>query len=336
MWQHCYKSMRRYFLLLLATVVLFSGCHVSKDNKPISGSHILLNTHVAITVYEASQEHLIEECFDLIRQYEKKLSRTIASSEIAMLNARETETVSTDTAALLKKALYFSELSNGAFDVTVGSVSSLWDFNAVKPTVPGEHAIREALTHVGYTGMTVDGTTVRFEDSQTTLDLGAIAKGYIADQVKAFLVENGVEHAIIDLGGNLLCIGDKPDGHAYTVGVQDPDRSRGELLLTVAIKDKSVVTSGIYERCFEVNGKTYHHILDPSTGYPVNHDLASVTIISDLSVDGDAYSTACMAMGLEKSQQLINSIDGIDAIWITKDGMIHYSNGLTDRYTISQ
>ncbi len=316
-------------------ILILGGCHSRQSKKPISDHAFLLDTYVSITLYNDSQKHLIDECFDLIEQYEKKFSRTIESSEIARINARMIDTISPDTAVLLEKALYYSEISDGAFDITIGSVSALWNFTTIAPTVPNEKDIQKALTYVGYRGVTISGTAVNFSNPETKLDLGAIAKGYIADRVKEYLVENGVEYGIINLGGNLLCIGEKPDGTSYTVGVQKPGSERGEYLLTVSVAHKSVVTSGIYERCFAVDGKAYHHILDPQTGYPIDNELASVTIISEHSVDGDGFSTACMALGLDKSKQLINHIDGIDAIWIMRDGTIHFSDGLTDRYTIS-
>ena len=338
MWRRCRDRLWRPIAWLLAAALMLplGGCRANPSPKLVSGNAFLLNTYVAITLYDESQGHLIEECFDLIEQYEQKLSRTIASSEIARLNKRTDQTVSADTAALLEKALFFSDVSGGAFDVTIGSVSSLWDFTANDPAVPANADIQAALAHVDFRGVAIDGTAVTFADDETMLDLGAVAKGFIADRVKEYLVDKGVKHGIIDLGGNLLCIGNRPDDTPYTIGVQDPRSERGALVLTVAVNDRSVVTSGIYERCFEQDGKTYHHILDPQTGYPIDNELDSVTIISRHSVDGDGYSTACMAMGLKASQALINQTDGIDAIWITRDGQIHYSDGLTDRYTISK
>ncbi len=316
-------------------MVIQTACQSTSKPEPISGNRFLLNTFITITLYDPAQQALLDECFERIETYEQRLSRTVESSEIARLNARKIDTVSADTARLLEKALSFSNLSGGRFDITIEPIAALWNFSSSSPIRPDSEAIKAALLSVGYEHLSIDGQTVTFDRDDTRLDLGAIAKGFIADEIKAFLLDNGVEHGIIDLGGNILCIGDKPDGTPYTVGIQDPDKSRGELLLTLSVSDCSVVTSGIYERCFEQDGKTYHHILDPDTGYPCDNELASVTILSEHSVDGDGYSTACMAMGLEKSRALINQTDGIDAVWVTKNGDIYYSEGLEERYTLS-
>lgn len=168
------------------------------------------------------------------------------------------------------------------------------------------------------------------------IDLGAIAKGYIADRLKDFLVENQVTSATIDLGGNILCVGDKPDGSAFRIGIRQPFGDQGSPMLVVPVSGWSVVTSGIYERYFEEDGTLYHHILNPSTGYPCENNLLSVTILSEHSVDGDALSTTCFSLGLSDGMALIDSLDEIYAVFVTDDYNIHYSEGLTDRFAISE
>ena len=143
--------------------------------------------------------------------------------------------------------------------------------------------------------------------------------------MKEFLIAEGVENAIIDLGGNILCIGERPDGEAFRVGIQKPFAKRSETIAVAEIRNRSVVSSGIYERCFEKDGILYHHILDPKSGYPYENDLVSVTILSEQSVDGDALSTTCFALGLEKGMELIDTLEDVQAVFITEDGELHLS-----------
>ena len=190
--------------------------------------------------------------------------------------------------------------------------------------------LAEAVTHVDYTNLVIQGDQVILKDPESGVDLGAIAKGYIADQVKEYLVSQEVTSAIINLGGNVLCIGTKPDGSTFNVGIQYPFQARTDLIAIVKIDDFSVVTSGVDQRNFTINDKMYHHILDTSTGYPCNNGLLAVTILSPQSVDGDGLSTTCFALGLEKGMELINSLDDIYAVFVTEDYSLHYSEGFEE------
>jgi len=258
--------------------------------------------------------------------YENLLSRTRENSEIYRINQGSLRHLSTETAELLGIALSYSEASGGRLDPTIGAVSCLWDFHAQEPTLPDKQQISEALSRVDYHRVQLSGSTVTLEQKDILLDLGAVAKGYIADGIKEYLVEQGVTSAVIDLGGNILCIGSRPDGNPFQIGVRQPFTESDSILMEpLQIKDRSVVTSGIYERCFEVDGVLYHHLLDPDTGYPCDNELASVTIISDHSVDGDALSTACYLLGLEKGLSLVREQENVQAIFITKDNEIIYS-----------
>ena len=172
-----------------------------------------------------------------------------------------------------------------------------------------------------------DGNIVTFADDDTAIDLGAIAKGYIADRIKDYLTEQGVKSAIINLGGNVVCVGEKTDGKPFKIGLQKPFADRTETVAALDINDLSVVSSGVYERHFIQDGVNYHHILDPHTGYPYENGLTQVTIISKLSVDGDGLSTSCFALGLENGMKLADSLDGVYAVFITEDGELHYSEG---------
>ena len=252
-------------------------------------------------------------------------STTNTDSELYKLNHANGQpfTVSSETANLIQEGIHYSELSGGAFDLTIEPVSALWDFKADKPTVPSSDAIAHAVSHVDYTKIDIQDNTVTLEDPEAGIDLGAIAKGYIADQVKTYLKKQGIKHAIINLGGNVDVIGTKPDGSKYNIGIQKPFDESGEAITSVQLKDQTVVTSGIYERYFKKNGKLYHHILDPRTGYPCENNLYSVSIITDSSTKADALSTTCFLLGYEKGMELIQSMDGVEAIFITDDEKGH-------------
>lgn len=316
--------------VLLALCLTLCACAPAERTEQA----FLLNTIVRLTLWEAD-DAAFDECFALIRASEAALSRTVPSGEIARLNARQTTSVSPATAELIADALALAEATGGAFDPTVGAVSALWDFAAETPVVPDAAALAAACGSVGFAGVRVEGTTVTFDRPDTRLDLGAIAKGEIADRVAALLRERGVEHAILNLGGNVVVIGGRPDGEAYRVGVQDPASDAQHSLLSVAVRDGSVVTSGIYHRGFTADdGRYYHHILDPRTGLPCDNELASVTILSQSSRQGDGLSTACMLLGTDAGMALIEATGGVEAIFVTRGGEIICSSGVAEHYDL--
>lgn len=315
--------MRRLLPLILLLVLALSGC----GRQQVSLSGFALNTAVSVTVYGGTQEDA-QGAMELCRSYETVFSRTDPDSELYRLNHREIDTVSDELARVIAQGLAYSRLTDGAFDITAGSISQLWDFTAASPAAPPADEIREGLTHVGYEKVTLEGNRVVFSDPGTVIDLGAIAKGYIADRMADYLRDAGVASAIIDLGGNLFCLGGRLDGSDFQVGVQYPYEARSVTIGGLGVRDKSVVTSGVYERCFTQDGRLYHHILDTATGFPVENGLVAVTVVSDCSLDGDALSTGCFALGLEEGMALVESLEGMEAAFITEDLEIHLSSGL--------
>lgn len=328
------------FLILIIIAVVFLPSYILKNrsdsnNSPITDTRFALNTVITITLYDSQDTSILDGAFKLCNDYENILSRTLETSELYKLNHSEdlVNKVSPELAEIIEKGLQYSKMSDGSFDISIAPISQLWDFTADNPVVPTGADIASMLPYVGYGNFSINGTTVTKTQTKNELDLGGIAKGYIADKMKDYLLKNGVTEAIINLGGNILCVGDK-NGELYNIGVQAPFEDQNITLASMKIADKSIVTSGIYERCFTQDGKLYHHILDPKTGYPYQNDLTSVTIISDKSVDGDALSTTCFALGYEKGMSYINSRDELDAIFVTSDGEIYYSDNLEAKYQI--
>ena len=318
---------KRLTALLSASILLLSGCSGLPRERSQTYTDTLFDTVISVQIFDSVDEDVLKGCEKLCKKYDSMFSNKIEDSEISRINSAggNPVEVSKETIKLIKKGIYYSEMSDGAFDITIAPVSSLWDFKAETPSVPSPEAIAEAVSHVNYENIIIRDNTVKLTDPHAGIDLGAIAKGYIADRIKDYLEEEGVRHAMINLGGNVLAMGSKLDGSDYNIGIQEPFDETGEPITSVKISDKSVVTSGIYQRYFKADGKIYHHILDPNTGYPCENNLYSVTILTDSSLTADALSTTCFLLGYDRGMKLINQLDNVDAVFITNDNQIHYS-----------
>lgn len=298
----------------LMCLVLLASCSA----RPTSRTEFLMDTVCKIDIYSGSDK--TEDAFILCRELENMLSRTKATSDIYKINSGKSE-VNPETAKLVEKALKYSEISDGRFDISVCSASELWDFNEGK--IPQDKAISAVLEKIDYKRIKVDGNTV--DSGGTKIDLGGIAKGYICDEVTAFLREKGTTEAIINFGGNVSIIGNN-GGKGYNIGIAKPFSS--DVVATVVLSDTSAVTSGVYQRYIEEDGKLYHHILDPKTGKSADTDLLSVTVISKSSADADALSTVCMLLGLKEGMELIESIPDTEAFFIDRSYNLSHTSGL--------
>ncbi|MDD3277449.1 MAG: FAD:protein FMN transferase [Lachnospiraceae bacterium] len=297
-------------VFLLAGSLFTAGCQRASDSPSlVSRQGFYFDTSITISVASDDAEQILDDCMKLCGEKELIFSRTLENSELYQVNHRTQNTlnVSGELAEVIQTGISFYELSDGMLDITMAPVCDLWDFKSESPVLPPKDKIVEALTHVDGSAVHISGTQLSFDRDDIQIDLGALAKGYIADCLKSFLKDQGVVSAQINLGGNVLLVGSKPDGSAWKVGIQKPFADRGTVEQVLEITDQSVVSSGIYEREFELDGVQYYHILDPHTGYPVQTDLAQATIVSDSSLLGDAYSTTCVLLGHEKAKSLTDA-----------------------------
>ena len=312
---------------MMTFLLICGGCTAEKTLPKLSEVGFFLDTVITLTAYTESSQVLkdaLQEC----GRYEKLLSRTVEGSDVWRINHAEGAPVevSDDTISILQCGIKISELSGGAFDVTIAPVSTLWDFTSGAAVLPDAEEIARAAEKVDYRKISIQGNTVSMPAGMM-IDLGGIAKGYIADRIKDYLEKHGVKHAILSFGGNVIGIGTKPDGSEWKVGIQDIDKATGEYMLVSRNTGGSAVTSGIYERGFDLEGVRYHHLLSAETGWPVQNELASVTIFSESSMEGDALSTTAFVLGREDGLKLIESLDGIEAVFIAKDRTVTYSSG---------
>ena len=324
------KSKRLTALILVLSCLALGLCGCRAEEKKESAVGFYLDTVITLTAY-VQDVSVLEDALKECGRYENLLSRTVEGSDVWKLNhaGGEPVRVSEDTLRILEAARQISEDSGGAFDVTIAPVSTMWDFTSGAAVLPDAGALSLAAEKVDYTRVVVDGDRVTLPEGMM-IDLGGIAKGYIADAVKGYLVKRGVKSGILSFGGNIVAIGKKPDGSPWKVGIQDIDKPTGAYMLVVRSEGGSVVTSGIYERGFELDGTYYHHILDTKTGWPVQNELASVTILSEDSMLGDALATAAFALGTERGTALIESIDGVEALFIARDRSITGTSGAQD------
>lgn len=309
-------------MIFVLSILLTAGC-TKKEDSYISTQDMFFDTVISIKLFGTDDESILEGCKSIMSNYEEMFSRTIESSDVGRINSAEGKPVevSDETIYLIETALKFSEMSNGVFDITTAPLSDLWDVKNNPGIIPEKEDIEKALSHVGYKNIILhEGNKVSLKDPEAAIDLGALAKGYAGDKLKEYIKSKGVKSGIIDLGGNIVTIGTKMDGSNYNIGIQKPFDDRNTVISTVSVKDKSVVSSGSYERYFEKDGKIYHHIFDPFTGYPVDNDLTEVTIVSESSLMGDAFSTTCFALGKEKGIELAKKYkDDIDVYFVTDD-----------------
>ncbi|EOC99651.1 FAD:protein FMN transferase [Caldisalinibacter kiritimatiensis] len=327
-------------LLLTLGYNLFFSKGKQYTNEPISKTGFLLGTIVEVKIYDQVDEAIFDKVFNILDEIENKMSVNIQTSEVSKINNNagiKSVNVSEETFNVINKGKYYSSISNGNFDISIGPLVELWNIGSGNEQIPSSKQIQEALNNIDYRNIILDKSnySVRLSKKGMMIDLGGIAKGYAADKIASYLKDNNINSAIINLGGNVYALGARPDKTPWKIAIQNPLETRGTYLGTVELKDKSVVSSGVYERYFVHNDKRYHHILSPFTGYPVENSLLSVTIVSDKSIDGDGLSTAVFTLGLDKGANLINSLEGIEAIFIDDKQNVYITTGLKNSFELT-
>nr|WP_205608231.1 FAD:protein FMN transferase [Clostridium sporogenes] len=319
--------------------LVFVGCD-SKSEEPVSRETYLMGTIINIKAYGKNADKAVQASVDKISDIENKMSLNISTSEINKINKNAgiaPVKVSKNTFDVVKASLIYSEKTKGSFDITVEPLVSLWGIGTDKARIPSKDEINNALKLINYKDVVTNEkeSTIMLKRKGQAIDLGAIAKGYTADELKKVLLNYNVSSAFLNLGGNVYVLGNKPDKTPWKIGVQNPLEPRGDYLGIVSVSDKSVVTSGNYERFFERNGKRYHHIFDTKTGYPAEKGLISVSIISNKSIDGDALSTSVYTLGLDEGKKLIESLKDVEAVFVTNDKKVYITSGLKDTFKLT-
>lgn len=330
----------KFLLLILSSFILLASCNKNITTEPIAKTEFVLGTVCTITLYDDEADEAFEESFQRLKEIEDKMTINAAGSEVDLVNnaaGEEYIKVSKDTFFVISEGKKYSELSGGLFDISVGPLVKLWNIGTDSARLPTQEEINSKLPLVGYENILLDENEnkIMLKNKDMIIDLGGIAKGYAADEVKRILKDYGIKNAIINLGGNVLTIGDNPQGRPWRIGIQNPDASRGDYVGTIQSTDQTIVTSGIYERYFVADGKHYHHMLNPYDGYPFDNNLASVTIITDKSIIADAFSTSVFGKGLEKGLEYVSEQKDMEAIFITLDNKVYITPGLKDNFTIT-
>lgn len=334
--------------LVLASVFILGGCSEkreqaqqmlaqAKEENRHEATTFAMDTIMTFTVYHENGEQIMTDAEQEIRRLERLLSVTIEDSEIAQLNAnagKQAVPVSEDTMYLLKTAKEMDELTNGCYDMTISPVVKAWGFTEEEHYVPTQAELDALMPLVDNDSVILseEDQTAYLEKEGMAVDLGGIAKGYTSDAVTKLMKKEGVESALIWLGGNISAIGNKPDGNPWKIAVENPLNTEDYVGL-VEVSDCSVITSGGYQRYFDQDGKRYHHIIDPATGYPSDSGLLSVTIISENGTKADALSTALFVMGYDRAVELWRQSDDFEAIFVTEDGKVIATEGIADQFT---
>lgn len=329
---------KMYVLLaILCICILFAGCKEDseEDLKETSREVFAMDTYMTLKAYGADGEETLDEAIEEIQKLDALWSVGNTESEIARLNQKKTEKVSKETIQLIQCAKKVSKETEGAFDITIYPLMELWGFPSQNYQVPSEAEIKEILdSNIGMDKVVVDekNQEITLKD-EAQIDLGGIAKGYTSEQVARILKQHDIEHGVISLGGNVQAIGKKIDGSRWKVGIQPP-KDDMEMIGTYEACNEAVITSGGYERYFEEDGKTYHHILDPDTGKPSNQDLISVTVISEDGMLADCLSTTLFVMGKEKAEEYWkNNREKFQMILVDEDEKIYITEGIKDYFS---
>lgn len=332
---------------MIMIAILITGCTQSTkgetlqlNKNPYSKTEFLLGTVVTIKIYDNDKEDVLESAFERIEELEEQISAEKQESLVNEINKNagiRPIKVSKDIYRLIESGKQHSQLANGLFDISIGPLTQLWHIGFPDARKPEQHEIDHVLPLVNYENIELNkqNQTVYLTEKDMKLDLGAIAKGFITDEVVTVLKEAGVTSAIIDLGGNIYAYGQNPSGDQWFIGIQDPFSARGNIVGKIQQENKSIVTSGIYERYLEIDGMKYHHLLNPNDGYPFNNDIAGITIITSSSTDADALSTAVFAKGIKEGMEYVERFEDTEAIFIDHNKNVYITSGIKGKFTLT-
>lgn len=321
---------KRLTLTIIGITLFLTSCTRSTDiKKKYEKTIFAFDTMLTLAIYNNNQEdaeEILKEAEIRTKYLENSISKTIEDSFVYEINKTkemdlENNNLKELAVELIEKSIKYSKLTDGYFDITIEPLVKLWGFGEENQKVPNKEDIALVSEKVDYKKITVEENKIKLED-ETTIDLGGIAKGYIADDLKNFLLSKGIDQGLINVGGNVLLIGNKPGKKLFNIGIRNPIEGNGKLLGVISVEDKSIVTSGVYERFFVEKGVNYHHIINPKTGYPTKSDILAVTIVSNLSIDGDALSTSVFLLGEKKGMELVENFENVEALFIKKDGTL--------------
>lgn len=334
------NNARMALIVLIAIVFGTTACTKQTENDIYEETQIKMGTPMTIKAYGTDSKSAVNEAFRRIDEIEQLTSLNIDSSEVNKINraaGRQYVSVHHEVVVMIKKSIEYSKLSGGAFDITVGPIVQLWKLGTSEARVPDNNEIIDKLPLVGYEKIRLneDTNSVMLEKEGMIIDLGGIAKGYAADEVNNILAKHGVKRALVNIGSSTInVIGQKDNNKPWTVGLRHPRKEIGQGFLGIVKEsDKSISTSGDYERFIIVEGKRYHHVLNPKTGYPAESGVVSDTLIVDnalpySSMSADALSTSVFVLGPEKGMELIKSISGIDGIIVMSDSRLVITPGV--------
>ena len=333
-------NLKKILALGLAGAILCTGCAEQREaaqqmleNKKMENRHeattFAMDTVMTFTVIHEDGDELIIDAEQEIRRLENLLSVTMDSSDVSKLNAaagKEALDVHVDTQVLLQTGKTLGEKTNGMFDIAISPIVKAWGFTEEEHHVPTQAELDALLPLINPDDVILEKGTAYLQKEGMAVDLGGIAKGYASDKVAALLKEKGVESGIFSLGGNVYGIGRKPNGEKWQVALANP-LDANDYCGLISVENQATVTSGGYQRFFEENGKKYHHIIDPATGYPAESGLLQVTIISESGTEADVYSTALFVMGLENALEFWQENGGFEAIFVTEAGEVIATEG---------
>ena len=326
-------------VVLIAGLLMITSCKPSlrKEGRTVFALGAVCSIQLFTDKPQTEVDAVLQTCIRRLEELEQHLSANADESTLISINQAAglaAVDVPADTYPVFARAAFFAEKTKGAFNPVIGGVVKLWNIGFEQAHKPDADEIQKALQRIDYRDLQLSGSTVFLKKADMKLDLGAIAKGFAADEIARIVTRTGIEKALIDIGGTVSTVGTRPDGKDWTIGIRDPRMRQGSPIISLPMQNRSISTSGSYERYFEQDGVRYHHIIDPATGYPVRNNLVSVSIFTDSAADADALSTACFVLGYDAAMTLLEDFPNTDAIFIFDDHTIRTTAGFENQFRI--